>query len=82
MEERVIEFLVIEKTAGGKWRGHGRRQFQAPPHIGDNITEDDDQGIGQAYEVVAVIHPMVATDMAGDLIIVHVGTDADFREAL
>ena len=78
----MIEFMVMEKKADGEWEGLGRQSFRIAPRIGEYIDLNDEEGIGQTYEVIAVMHPMQPASTAGDLIIRHLGTGTDFRKNL
>lgn len=81
-KETIIDFMVIEKKLNGDWSGHGSRAFRVAPRVGDYVSFDDSQGVGQAYEVIAVLHPLDLASTAGDLIIRHRGTDLDLRASL
>ena len=78
----MVEFIVLEKKSDGKWEGHGTHSFKATPRVGEHIEMNDDDGIGQTYEVVAVVHPLEPTMTAGDLIIRHAGRSTDWRGSL
>ena len=78
----MIKFMALEKKSNGEWQGHGSHEFLATPRVGEHITMNDDEGIGQAYQIIAIMHPIAPTMTAGDLIIRHVGTDGDFRQSL
>lgn len=77
----LIEFVVIVKDAQGNY-GLGTHGFRLAPRIGEFVTLNDDKGIGQAYRVKAVIHPLEPASAAGDLILEHIGTDIEFRMEL
>jgi hypothetical protein len=77
-----IEFMVMVKDAQGKFTGLGRHSFVVAPRTGEIVGFDDDKGIGQAYRVKAVMHPLQPTTTAGDLILEHLGTDLEFRQKL
>ena len=57
-------------------------EFWVPPHVGHFITMNDDSGIGKAYEVVAVLHPMEPGSTAGDLIVRYLGTQSELRQRI
>lgn len=76
--EQLFEFLVVDVTDDPP-RGWGMRSFRLPPARGDIITRNDDNGIGQAYEVIAVMHPDKPTSTSGELIVRHLGTDSEIR---
>lgn len=78
----MFRFIVIEQKVGSKPKGLGEHEFHATPRIGEHIEMNDDQGIGQIYEVIAVIHPFDAAANAGDIIIRHVATTTEFRKNL
>lgn len=78
----MIEFMVLKKQPDGSWEGLGTHQFRAVPRVGEHIEMNDEQGIGQVYEVIAVIHPLDAAGNAGDVIIRHVATTTEFRKSL
>ena len=78
----MIEFVVMVVERGGRWCGLGTHKFRTAPHVGHVITMNDPNGIGQAYEVVAVIHPLEPTSTAGDLVLRHIGTNVDFHGSL
>ena len=70
------------KQADSNWTGLGTHRFRVAPRIGECITVNDENGIGQAYRVKAIAHPLEPVDTAGDLILEHVGTDVDWRMTL
>ena len=80
MAELFVEFMVM-RVKDGKYEGMGRQKFRIAPRIGEYITTDED-GIGQAYVVKAVMHPMEPAGTAGDIILSHVGSDLDLRKSL
>ncbi len=83
MGEEMICFVVMEKNKDGQWRGLGSHEFRIAPRTGEYVTLGDEKGIGQAYRVLAVIHPLEPVpDCAGDLILQHVGTDIEIRKDL
>ena len=82
MTTEMIKFIVMVKKTGGNFEGLGARRFRSAPSIGHHITLDDESGIGQAYEVIAIIHPAEPAETAGDVILRHVGTDVEMRMAL
>lgn len=83
-KRKMVQFMVIEKDERSSkgWKGHGQRGFRVAPRVGEHITFNDKGGTGQAYEVIAVIHPAETIQTAGDLIVRHVSTDLGFRESL
>lgn len=75
----TIKAIVIEKTANG-FNGLGEKQFQTLPRAGEFIEGNDASGVGQTYEVIAVVHD---DDGNGhDLYVRHVGTSTEFRQNL
>lgn len=74
--------MVLEKTDTGDWEGHGTQEFEVAPKTGEYISFDDNNGIGQIFEVVAVIHPLSKTMTAGDLIIRYVSDNVEFKKSL
>ena len=80
MAEQFVEFMVMN-VKDGKYEGMGRQKFRVVPRTGDYITVDEN-GIGQAYLVKAVLHPMEPAGTAGDLILTHAGTDLELRKSL
>ena len=77
--DNTYTFMVIEEALD-ETKPHGRKEFRAPPRVGEYVTVQDEDGVGQAYEVVAVIHPLELADTCGDLILRHRKTDADVRK--
>lgn len=78
----MIAFMVMCRKADGGWEGMGEREFAAVPQVGHFVTADDGDGVGQAYEVVAVIHPLNPATSAGDMILKYVSTDIELRQRL
>lgn len=78
----MVAFIVIEKKLDGKHLGLGEHEFRSAPRVGEHIIMNDNNGIGQAYEVIAVLHPLDPGSNAGDLIIRHISTDVDFRKSV
>ena len=81
----MVEFMVMSVNGingKGDMEGLGARKFQVLPVKGDFVTVDDNGGIGQAFEVIAIIHPLEEASTAGDLILRHVGTDLELRKRL
>jgi hypothetical protein len=71
----LIEFVVIEYTPdGGQSLPFGH--FRVAPRIGEIITHDEN-GVGIAFEVVAVHHPSEPTATAGDLFVKRLGNLVD-----
>ena len=54
----MVKFMVMIKNADGAWKGLGVHSFVVPPRIGESVGFDDENGIGQAYRVKAVLHPL------------------------
>ncbi len=77
----MVSFVVMEKEAG-EWRGLGVHSFAVAPRPGEYVTLADDKGIGQAYRVKAVIHPLGLEGNAGDLVLEYVSTDVELRRSL
>jgi hypothetical protein len=78
----MFEFVVMIKHDQGKWDGLGTKKFRLAPRKGEFVSLNDDQGVGQMYETVAVIHPLELVSTSGDLVLKHVGTDLAFRQNL
>ena len=78
----MVAFMVMCRKAEGGWEGMGQREFAAVPQVGHFVTTNDEAGVGQAYEVVAVIHPLDPASSAGDLLLKHVSTDVELRGRL
>jgi hypothetical protein len=81
-DQDLVEFIVMAKDARGDFKGLGSHHFRLAPRMGEFVTLNDDNGIGQAYEVTAVIHPLDPASAAGDLILKHIGTDVEMRMGL
>lgn len=78
----MTSFMVIEKKADGEWSGMGLRHFKVAPRVGEHIEMNDIDGIGQIYQVIAVVHPLQPAPTAGDIIIRHVTESVEFRSTL
>ncbi len=79
----MAEFLVIEKKPSGEKMALGSHQFEVAPRIGEVVSFDGEKGIGQAYRVIAVMHPLdPVSGSAGDLYIEHIGPEVAFRNQL
>jgi hypothetical protein len=78
----MVSFMVMVKRSNGKIDGLGFHKFAVPPLTGEYVTMDDEEGIGQAYRVKAVIHPLELTSHAGDLYLEYVSTDLEFITSL
>lgn len=74
-------FVVVDVTSDPPV-GLGTTGFRVPPQRGDMITRSDSDGIAQAYEVVAVMHPFEPAETCGDLIIRRRGTDLELRRSM
>lgn len=70
-EQDFVEFMVME-VGLPEVRGLGSHRFRVAPRVDDFITMDRD-GQGEAFEVVAVIHPLEPASTAGDILIRHIG---------
>jgi hypothetical protein len=79
-DREIIQFIVIE-IARGKHIGLGRQRFNVAPRINEYITRNVD-GVGQAYKVLAVIHPFEPSETAGDLYVERIGTDLELRDLI
>lgn len=77
----MVEFIVIEHLEDGHPKGLGLHQFRAVPRVGEHIAMNDDQGIGQVYKVVAIIHPLDPGDNAGDIIVRYISTITEFHKS-
>lgn len=73
--------MVIDATSNSP-KGLGEKHFRVAPRVSEHITMNDDEGIGQNYEVVAVAHPSEPAATSGDLLVCHTGTDVEFRQSL
>ncbi|HEY1754393.1 MAG TPA: hypothetical protein VGG72_03285 [Bryobacteraceae bacterium] len=82
MENANVEFIVMVKKPDGSWDGLAAHGFVVPPRTGEYVTLDDENGIGQAYRVTAVLHPLDATMTAGDLVLEYVSTGLELRNNL
>ena len=76
----TVSFIVIEVSEESP-KGLGQLRFRIAPRKGENITLEDKEGQAQNYEVLAVIHPSEIAATAGDLLVRHTGSDADFRSS-
>lgn len=72
----LIEWIVIEFTPeGGRSLPGGF--FRASPRVGEIISHDED-GVGIAFEVVAVHHPLQPASAAGDIYVKRIGNLTDY----
>jgi len=78
----MVNFMVMEKTADGHLEGLELQHFKIVPRTGEYITINDEEGMGQIYLVIAVIHPMKPAPTAGDIIVRHLGASTEFRKNL
>ena len=78
----MSEFMVSLRTAKGAVEPLGRRKFKVAPAVGDVITADDNQGVEQAYAVIARLHPLDGASTAGDLYLRPLGKATDYRKRL
>ena len=81
MAEQLIEFMVIKKNPLEDFEPLGVQRFRVALRVGEYVTINEN-GIGQAYRVKALVHPLEAAGTAGDLILEHVGTDLEMRLVL
>jgi len=81
MLDQLIKFTVITKNQLEDFEPLGTQRFRIAPRVGEYVTINE-SGIGQAYRVKAVIHPLEPAGTAGDLILEHVGTDVEMRMGL
>jgi hypothetical protein len=77
----MVSFIVIE-VVGGKVIGLGAHEFKVAPRTGEFVTLSDENDIGQAYRVKAVIHPLEPASHAGDIYLEYFGTNLDLISAL
>lgn len=75
--EMLTAMVMVKEPGGRNWKGLGSHQFRAIPRIGETIGMDDEEGIGQHYEVVGVHHPLDPASHAGDVYAVRVGEATD-----
>ena len=78
----MIEWMVMLRQPGKHLKGLGCHAFRESPRKGDYITMNDNEGQGQIYEVVAVIHPLDAesANTAGDIHLRALGSQIEWRE--
>jgi hypothetical protein len=62
--------------------GLGRHEFYVLPRMGDYIVANDPKGIGHAYRVVEVHHPIDPTSTAGDIYVVDAGDLVEHQIAM
>lgn len=74
----MTKFIVMGIAADGEWKGFGSHEFSTPPRKGEYVSWDDEEGTGQTYEVIAVIHPLEPTATSGDLIVRYVSIHTTF----
>lgn len=76
--------MVVLKHADGRFEqlGEGVYEFEVPPRQGEYIIIDDENHIGQAYQIVAVLHPDIPTYTATELIVKYIDTDVNLRVSL
>jgi hypothetical protein len=72
---------VMAKGIGGRYKSH------AIPRVGEFITENDSEGIGQCYRVVAIDHEALPYDREPsecgiDIHVVYSGTVVERRREL
>ncbi|MEI8393476.1 MAG: hypothetical protein WCF85_01990 [Rhodospirillaceae bacterium] len=67
----AVDFMVCDWTTGERV-GLGLKKFKVTPVVGDIISVNDKNGIGQAYKVIARILPLDDPDAAGDLELVRI----------
>ena len=82
MTDSTIAFVVIVKDPLTPPIGLGERSFRVAPRVGDYVTVDDPDGVGIAYRVKAIIHPLELAPTAGDLILESAGTEVDLLQDL
>lgn len=76
----AIPFPIVEISKESP-RALGQLQFRVAPRKGEYITLDGEEGQSQNYEVLAVVHTSELGATAGDLLVRHTGSDADFRSS-
>ncbi len=83
MEPNITELTLVEATADG-WVRHGPVGFRIAPRPGEYVKFVDGLGIGQLYQVLALIHPLehVAEGRDGDLLVRLVGTEVEYTHRL
>lgn len=78
-EGQVSSMVMLQKKPDGNFEDLGQHEFRVTPQLGHYVTMNDRFGIGQAYQVIAVIHPLEPDAIASNLILRHVGTSAEMR---
>ena len=67
------DFIVKAKIPGeSNWAAFGLRSFTLAPRVGD-VVGMDLHGVGYAFRVVGIHHPIEPTMTAGDLYISQIG---------
>lgn len=79
LERRANSMVMLQKKPNGNFEDLGQREFAIAPQLGHYVTMNDRFGIGQAYQVIAVIHPLEPDATSSNLILRHVGTSAEMR---
>ncbi|MFP5226016.1 MAG: hypothetical protein ACLGXA_00185 [Acidobacteriota bacterium] len=82
MADSPISFVVIVKDRFATARGLGEKTFRVAPRVGDYITVNNPDGVGMAYRVKAIIHPLELAPTAGDLILESAGTEIDLMQSI
>ena len=77
----MVRFIVTVKGTDGSFRDLGVHTFVVAPRVGEYVTFEDESHTGQAYRVKAVLHPLRPL-VAAELVLEHVGTDADLRKSV
>ena len=79
-----FEAVVIEVRKNQRDTGNiGSFRFQSCPRVGEEVSLNDDQGVGQVYKVISVVHAPAREEavptVVGDLFVVWIGTHTDWH---
>lgn len=80
--EAVNAIVIVRPKDSNNWRGLGGMEFAVSPRIGEYLSINDDDGIGQAYRIVAVLHAPNMGKTIGDILAVYECTDVELRSRL
>lgn len=82
MADSTVSFIVIVKDPLAAPKGLGEKSFRVAPRVGEYVTVNNPEGVGIAYRVKAVIHPLELAPTAGDLILESAGNEIDLMQSL
>jgi hypothetical protein len=82
LADSTISFVVIVKDPLTDPKGLGEKSFRIAPRVGEHVTVNDPDGVGKAYRVKAVIHPLELAPTAGDLILESAGDEIDLMRSV